>query len=63
MIFESVFKNKLEDPLLPQVYRKVMVHGPYGSGKTQTLFYLEHFLKTKTPSSVKEVPHTIYINN
>ncbi len=40
---------------------KVMVHGPYGSGKTQTLFYLEHFLKTKTPSSVKEVPHTIYL--
>lgn len=40
---------------------KVMVHGPYGSGKTQTLFYLEHFLKTQTPNSVKGIPHTLYL--
>jgi len=40
---------------------KMMVWGPYGSGKTQTLFYLEHYLKTDTPSSVKGVPHTLYV--
>lgn len=39
---------------------KMMVHGPYGSGKTQTLFYLEHYLKTHTPNSAKGVPHTCY---
>lgn len=39
---------------------KLMVWGPYGSGKTQTLFYLEHYLKTHTPSSCKGVPHTLY---
>jgi hypothetical protein len=40
---------------------KMMVHGPYGSGKTQTLFYLEHYLKTQTPNSAKGVPHTLYL--
>ena len=39
---------------------KLMVWGPYGSGKTQTLFYLEHHLKTDTPSSCQGIPHTIY---
>lgn len=40
---------------------KMMVWGPYGSGKTQTLFYLEHYLKTNTPNSVKGVPHMLYV--
>ena len=40
---------------------KVMVYGPYGSGKTQTLFYLEHYLKTDTPRSCQGVPHTLYV--
>lgn len=40
---------------------KMMVWGPYGSGKTQTLFYLEHYLKTQPPSSAKGTPHTLYL--
>ncbi|MBW2694557.1 MAG: hypothetical protein JRE57_18345, partial [Deltaproteobacteria bacterium] len=40
---------------------KMMVWGPYGSGKTQTLFYLEYYLKTETPSSAKGIPNTIYL--
>lgn len=40
---------------------KLMIYGPYGSGKTQTLFYLEHYLKTSPPNSLKGVPHTLYL--
>lgn len=40
---------------------KMMVWGPYGSGKTQTLFYLEYFLKTQPPSTAKGKPHTLYL--
>jgi hypothetical protein len=40
---------------------KIMVWGPYGSGKTQTLFYLEHYLKADTPSSCQGTPHTLYV--
>ncbi|MBK8047940.1 MAG: hypothetical protein IPK16_12875 [Anaerolineales bacterium] len=39
----------------------MMVWGPYGSGKTQTLFYLEHYLKSQTPPSAKGVPLTLYL--
>lgn len=40
---------------------KMMIWGPYGSGKTQTLFYLDHYLKTETPSSCQGRPRTIYL--
>lgn len=62
-------RDDIKDRLQRQIRRafiapgvpKMMVWGPYGSGKTQTLFYLEHFLKTHTPNSVKGVPHTLYV--
>lgn len=40
---------------------KMMVSGPYGSGKTQTLYYLEHYLKTETPPSARGIPHTLIV--
>jgi hypothetical protein len=40
---------------------KMMIGGPYGSGKTQTLFYLDYFLKTQTPISARGTPHTVYL--
>jgi len=40
---------------------KMMVWGPYGSGKTQTLFYLKHSLGAETPASAKGTPHTLYL--
>jgi len=45
------------DPGVP----KIMVWGPYGSGKTQTLFYLMDYLRKQPPSSLKEKPRTIYL--
>jgi DNA polymerase III delta prime subunit len=40
---------------------KMMIRGPYGSGKTQTLFYLKHYLCEQTPASAKGDPHTLYL--
>ena len=40
---------------------KMMVWGPYGSGKTQTLFYLKHYLMTQTPAAANGVPNTRYL--
>ena len=40
---------------------KLMVWGPYGSGKTQTLFYLKHFLETEKPEFVESTPRIIYL--
>lgn len=62
-------RNDIRERLQTQLRRsfiapgipKMMVWGSYGSGKTQTLFYLDHFLKTQTPNSAKGVPHTLYL--
>jgi len=62
-------RNDIKERLQRQLRRsfvapgipKMMVWGPYGSGKTQTLFYLEHYLKTETPNSCNGVPHTLYV--
>lgn len=62
-------RDVIKDRLQRQIRRafiapgvpKLMVWGPYGSGKTQTLFYLEHFLKTQTPPSAQGVPHTLFV--
>ena len=40
---------------------KMMVWGPYGSGKTQTLYYLKHYLMTDPPASAKGTPHALYL--
>ena len=40
---------------------KMMVWGPYGSGKTQTLYFLEYYLKTQPPDSARGAPRTLYV--
>jgi hypothetical protein len=62
-------RDDIRDRLLRQIRHafitpgvpKMMVWGPYGSGKTQTLFYLEHCLKTQPPPSARGIPHTLYL--
>ena len=45
------------DPQVP----KMMVWGPYGCGKTQTLHYLAHWLEHQKPPSCKESPHVVHL--
>lgn len=46
------------DPQVP----KMMVWGPYGCGKTQTLYYISYWLKTNKPVSCKGTPHTVHLD-
>lgn len=46
------------DPQVP----KMMIYGAYGSGKTQTLYYLAHELATNPPASCKGKPHTVHVD-
>ncbi len=57
----SRLKRQIRRAFIAPGIPKMMIWGPYGSGKTQTLFHLEHHLKTKTPKSIKGVPHTLYV--
>lgn len=62
-------RNDIKERLQRQIRRafiapgipKLMVWGPYGSGKTQTLYYLEYYLKTQPPNSAKGTPRTLYV--
>lgn len=45
------------DPGVP----KMMIYGPYGSGKTQTLFYLQYFLEQELKKIDIGKPHLVYV--
>lgn len=46
------------DPQIP----KMMIYGSYGSGKTQTLYYLAYELVNATPKSCKMKPHVVHLD-
>ena len=46
------------DPQVP----KMMVWGPYGCGKTQTLYYLANGLEKNKPASCKGTPHVVHLD-
>ena len=50
-------KRAFIDPQVP----KMMVWGPYGCGKTQTLHYLAYWMESQTPPSCKGNPHTVHL--
>jgi len=50
-------KRAFIDPQVP----KMMVWGPYGCGKTQTLYYLAYWMTHDTPQSCKGKPHTVHL--
>lgn len=46
------------DPQVP----KMMFYGAYGSGKTQTFYYLAHELAKNAPASCKGKPHVVHLD-
>ena len=51
-------RRSFVDPGVP----KMILYGPYGSGKTQTLFYLEHYLRTDKPAACKLEPRIVHLD-
>jgi hypothetical protein len=41
---------------------KMIIHGPFGSGKTQTLFHLEYYLKNERPEACSQNPKTFHLD-
>jgi len=55
---KSQVRRAFVDPGVP----KMIIFGPYGSGKTQTLFYLEHYLRADKPRACRLEPRTIHLD-
>ncbi|MCM8822531.1 MAG: hypothetical protein NC831_06960 [Candidatus Omnitrophica bacterium] len=51
-------RRSFVDPGVP----KIIIYGPYGSGKTQTLFHIEYYLKTEKPEACRLFPRTIHLD-
>jgi len=41
---------------------KMVIYGSFGSGKTQTLFHLEHYLKNERPEACRQTAKTFYLD-
>jgi hypothetical protein len=41
---------------------KVVIYGSFGSGKTQTLFYLENYLRNERPEACRLNPTTLHLD-
>lgn len=63
-------RNPLRDRMKKQISRafidpqvpKMMIYGAYGSGKTQTLYYLAYELSVNPPPSCKGKPHAVHLD-
>jgi len=59
-IEERILKQITRSFIDPQV-PKMMVWGPYGCGKTQTLYYLAYCLQNNKPGSCVSSPHVVHL--
>jgi len=41
---------------------KMIIYGSFGSGKTQTLFHLEHYLRNERPEACRQTPKTLHLD-
>jgi hypothetical protein len=53
---EKQLRRSFVSPGVP----KMMIYGPFGSGKTHTLLHLKHILDTSPPDSCRGEPYTAY---
>ena len=54
-------KNQLKRAFIDPQVPKMMVWGPYGCGKTKTLYYLAYWMEHDTPASCKGKPHSVHV--
>jgi DNA polymerase III delta prime subunit len=57
MRLQKQLRHAFIDPGVP----KMMIYGPYGSGKTQTLFYLHYYLEHEVQTIEGAKPHLVYV--
>jgi energy-coupling factor transporter ATP-binding protein EcfA2 len=55
---KGLLRRSFIDPKAP----KMVVFGPYGCGKTQLLYHLEHILTNEPPETIKLKPHIVHLD-
>jgi len=55
---KAQLRRSFVEPRVP----KMVIHGPFGSGKTQTLFHLEYYLKNERPEACHQTPKILHLD-
>jgi len=55
---KGLLRRSFIDPKVP----KIVVFGPYGCGKTQLLYHLEHILMNEPPETLKLKSHIVHLD-
>ena len=59
---KTQFINQIRRAFLSPGVPKMLIYGPFGSGKTQTLFYIGHVLRNEKPATCKQNPYTVHLD-
>ena len=55
---KAQLRRSFVEPRVP----KMIIYGSFGSGKTQTLFHLEHYLKSDCPEACRQIPKAFQLD-
>jgi len=55
---KAQIRRSFVDPGVP----KMIIYGSFGSGKTQTLFYLDYYLQNERPEACRQTPKTLHLD-
>lgn len=58
---EKQIVSQLRRSFLSPGIPKMLIYGPYGSGKTQALYYISHILRNNKPNTCKLNVHTVHL--
>lgn len=61
-VIKTQLLNQMKRSFLSPGIPKMLIYGPFGSGKTQTLFYIGHILRHSKPSTCKLNIHTVHLD-
>jgi len=54
--------NQIRRSFLSPGVPKMLIYGPFGSGKTQTLFYIGYLLREDKPNTCRQNVHTVHLD-
>ena len=55
-------KGQLRRSFVEPGVPKMVIYGSFGSGKTQTLFHLEHYLQNERPEACRQTPKILHLD-
>jgi len=59
---EEILKRQVRTAFVSPGVPKMVIYGPFGSGKTQTIYHLEYYLRNQRPPGCRYQPVTVHLD-